>query len=162
MRYADALRCIGQALQDQNIEVFELETEPDEFRAQCGDPNPPYTDLIEIRFSLDQIKNLDREGHARRGQRGATIRFDSVPAMLRAVGDYIDKKHGYLLRLGNTRASDSGLGALEIEYETIEGDARSENLSMSFIREGGVRVYKKRTRLSKPISILTRAKWRDT
>src|SRR5262245_20095529 len=129
MRYAEALRCIGQALQNQNIEIFELETDPDEFRAQCGDPNPPYTDLIEMHFSLASIKNLDREGHMRRNQQGAAIRFDSVPTMLRAVGDYIDKKHGYLLRLGNSRASDSGLSALEIEYETIEGKARSEHLS---------------------------------
>ena len=156
MRYAEALRCIGQALQNQNIEVFELRTEPDEFHAQCGDPNPPYTDLIQLHFSLDSIKSLDREGHGRRGQQGATIRFDSVPAMLRAVGDYIDKKNGSLRRLGNTHEFDSGLSSLEIEYESSEGDARSENLSMSFIRESGVRMYKRRTRLSSPVSILTR------
>jgi hypothetical protein len=39
--YARALRCIGQALQTRNIEVFELKTDANEFRVQCEDPNPP-------------------------------------------------------------------------------------------------------------------------
>jgi hypothetical protein len=63
--YAGALRCIGQALQNQHIEVFEIKTNNNEFCVQCGHPNPPYTALIQLQFSPDDIKILDREGHAR-------------------------------------------------------------------------------------------------
>ena len=69
--YAGALRCIGQALQNESIEVFELRTHLDEFRLQGGDPNPPYIALIELRFSIEDIKILDREGQARRRQSNA-------------------------------------------------------------------------------------------
>jgi len=48
--YAAAFRCIGQELQSQNIEVFELKSYASEFRLQCGDPNPPYTGVIEMLF----------------------------------------------------------------------------------------------------------------
>jgi len=154
--YAGALRCIGQALQNQKIEVFELRTHADEFRLQGGDPNPPYIALIELRFSIEDIKILDREGQARRCQSNAEIRFDSLPEILRAGGEYIDSKRGYLHRVNNSSSSSFDGPAVEIEYETRAGDVRSETLAMSFIREAAVRMYKRRTRLSNPISILTR------
>jgi hypothetical protein len=45
--------------------------------------------------------------------------------------------------------------AVEIEYQTRAGDILTENLAMNFIRDTCVRMYKRRTRLSNPISILT-------
>jgi hypothetical protein len=152
--YASALRCIGQALQNRNIEVFELSTDAGEFRVQAGDPNPPYTALIELQFSLDNVKILDREGQARRRQSKSEFRFDSVPERLRAVGEYIDNKRGQLRRLNNSCLADQG--DVEVEYQTRAGDVRLETLGMSFIRDAGVSMYKRRTRLSNPISTLTR------
>jgi len=154
--YAGALRCIGQALQKQNIEVFELSTHVDEFRLQGGDPDPPYVALIELRFSIEGIKILDREGQARRRQSNAEIRFDSVPEILRAVGEYVDNKRGHLRRFNNSSSSNFYDPTVEVEYETRAGDVSSENLTMSFIRESAVRMYKKRTRLSNPVNISTR------
>ncbi len=154
--YAGALRCIGQALQNQKIEVFELRTHADEFRLQGGDPNPPYIAVIELRFSIENITILDREGQARRRRPNAEIRFDSLPEILRAVGEYIDNKRGYLRHVNNTNSSSFDDPAVEIEYESRAGDVRSETLSMSFIREAVVRMYKRRARISNPINILTR------
>jgi len=85
--YAGAFRCIGQELQRQNIEVFELKSYADEFRLQCGDPDPPYTGLIEMMFSKEKIQMIDREGRRRRGQSTGEIRFDSIPEILRTVGN---------------------------------------------------------------------------
>ena len=153
--YAGALRCIGQALQKQNIEVFELRSHVDEFRLQGGDPNPPYAALIELRFSIDGIKLLDREGQARRRQSNADIRFDSLPEILRAVGEYVDNKHGHLRRFNNSSSSNFYDPTLEVDYET-RGDVTSENLTMSFVRESAVRMYKKRTRLPDSVNISIR------
>lgn len=152
--YAAALRCIGQALQNQNIEVFELKTNVKEFRVQAGDPNPPYSALIELHFSPDSIEILDREGQARRRQSNSEFRFDSVPEILRALGAYVDSKHGHLRRLSNCCLPDQG--DLEIEYQTRAGDVQTENLPMSFVREACVRMYKRRTRVSNPIDMITR------
>ncbi len=151
--YAGVLRCIGQALQNQEIEVFELVSHANEFRLQCGDPNPPYVGLKEFRFSLEQIETLDREGQARRGQANAGIRFDSVAEMLRAVGGYLNNKRGHLRRVNNSCASITDDPVVEIEYETRTG-VQSENLTVSFIREASVSMYKKRTRLAHPVSVL--------
>jgi len=45
---------------------------------------------------------------------------------------------------------------IEIEYQTRGGDIRAEALSMNVVRETAVDMYKRRTRLSNPISIITR------
>ena len=153
--YSSALRCIGQALQNQDIEVFDIKSYANSFHIQGGDPNPPYTDLIELDFSSEDITILDREGQARRGQSTDDVRFDSVAEILRAVGDYIDSKRVYLRRINNS-SSMADQPVVEIEYETRDGDSRSENLAVSFIREGAVQMYKRRTRLSNPINMLTR------
>jgi hypothetical protein len=153
-KYAGSLRCIGQALQNQNINVFEIKTDANEFLVQYGDPNPPYTGVLKLQFSLDSIKILDREGQARRRQTKGEFRFDSVPEIVRVVGEYIDDKRAQLRRVNNCCLSNDG--DIEVEYETRTGDIRSETLTMNFIREAAVRMYKRRTRLPNPIGMVTR------
>jgi hypothetical protein len=153
--YAGALRCIGQALQSHNIEVFELKSDANEFRVEGADPNPPFTGLIKLNFSLDDIKILDREGQARRRRSKSDFRFDNLPEILRAVGKYVDDKRAARLRwINNCCPSDQD--EIEIEYQTRAGDIRAETLSMSAIREIAIDMYKKRTRLPNPIGMVTR------
>ena len=153
--YDGTLRCIGQALQSHGIEVFELRTDVNEFRVQGADPNPPYTGLIELHFSLDSITILDREGQAQRRKSKSEFRFDSLPEILRAVGTYIDNKRAARLRrLNNCCLSDDA--EIEIEYQTRGGEIQTESLSMNGVRETAVDMYKMRTSISNPIGILTR------
>ena len=156
--YAVTLRCLGQALQRQNIEVYEIKPRAGEFRLECGDPNPPYTGIIQMEYSADAIKIFDREAQALRGQSRTEFRFDSMSEMLRAIGQYIDSKRARLRRLSSTCFSDPP--DLELEYETRTGEIVSENLAMSLIHETAVRMYKRRTRISNPISMVTRARAR--
>ena len=151
-----ALRCIGQALQDLEIEAFELASDATDFRLLAGDPRPPYTALIELRFSTQKIAVLDRQGRARRGQSGPTVRFDSIPEILRSIGAYVDGQHAQLRRIENSGFSMSDDPIVAIEYQTRAGDVQAENLQMRFIRETCVRMYKRRSELSNPISILSR------
>ena len=146
--YAGTLRCIGQFLHNHEIETFEIKTHANEFRLLAGDPNPPYTALIKLQFSVEDIEILDREGQTRRGRsttETTDVRFDSVPEVLRAVGEYIDHKRGYLRRIDNSSPSEA---AVEVEYQTRAGNVLTENLAMSFIRETCVHMYKRRTRHS--------------
>jgi hypothetical protein len=150
--YAGALRCIGQALEAQSIDVFELIADVEELIVQCGDPNPPYTGILKLRYSLDAITILDREGQARRRQMKSYFRFDSLPEILRATGRYIDSKRGQLRWLSN--CSGSG-GEIELEYQTRAGELQSETLLVGLIREVAVNMYKRRTCIANPIDILT-------
>jgi hypothetical protein len=74
---------------------------------------------------------------------------------MRAVGEYVDNKRGYLRRLNNSDSSNID-PAVEIEYETRVGEIKSEILTLSFIRESAVRMYKRRTRLPNTIELATR------
>ena len=149
--YAGVLRCIGQALQERSIDIFELKSYADEFRVQAGDPNPPYIALIEMRFSTAQIEVLDREGKMRRGKSNDGIRFDSISEILRGIGGYVDSQRGQLLRIDNSRVSLSDDPAVQVEYETRTGFVQSENLTMSFLREASVNMYKRRTQFITPV-----------
>ena len=153
--YASAFRCVGQELERRGIEVFELLSHADEFRLQYGDPDPPYTSVIEIEISTAKIQILDREGQARRSTSDTEVRFDSIPEMLRAAGNYIDHKRVRLCRIGNSGSSIDN-PALEVEYQTREGDIELEILTMSVLREASVRMYKKRSRLPETVNTLTR------
>ena len=153
--YASALRCIGQALENHNIDLFELViTEADEFIVECGDPNPPYTGVLKLQFSPDSIKIIDRENQARRRQTKSELRFDSLPEILRATGKYVDSKRAELRRLSNCCPSEAG--DVELEYQTRAGDVQSETLDMSLIREVAVNMYKRRNNISNPINTITR------
>jgi hypothetical protein len=155
MVYANALRCIGQELESRDIEVFEVKSYANEFRVQAGDPHSPYTGLIDIKLSAEQIEVLERRSQASRGKSNEQMKFDSMPNILRAVGEYIDK-HGYLRRVDTSCPPIADQLAIEVEYETRAGDIRLETLPMSVIREASVSMYKKRAHRPDIISFFAR------
>jgi hypothetical protein len=150
--YAGALRCIGQALEIRNIAVFELIVDTDEFVVRCGEPNPPYTGMLTLHYSPQTITILDREGQARRRRMKSYFRFDSLPEILRATGRYVDSKRGEIRMVTNCAAAEAGI---RVEYQTRMG-RESETLSTAAIREIAVDMFKRRTRMSNPIDMLTR------
>ena len=151
--YAGTLRCIGQALQRQEIVVFELKSYASDFHLQCGDPNPPYTNLIQLSYTVEDIEVLDQEGQARRGRRSSNdVQFDSLPEVLRALGKYVDSKLAYLSRICNADQSSHD-PSIELEYETRDGRLQAEKLPMSSILEMSTRMYKKRTKTPNPSDI---------
>lgn len=97
---------------------------------------------------------LHREGKARRGQSDDGLRFDSMAEVLRGIGGYMDSKRGHLLRIDNSCASMADDPVMQIEFETRTGVVQSETLTVSFMREASVNMYKRRTQLSNPVSIL--------
>ena len=145
---ARALRCIGQTLQHLEIEAFELKCYFRDFRLFAGDPNPPYTALIELKFSPEKIEALEREGQGRRGQSNLNLSFDSLPEMLRAIGEYVDNQKGRLRRINNSYSSSPNNPIMTIEYETRAGDLQIENLTMSSLHDASVRMYRRRSKQS--------------
>ena len=155
LNYAVALRCIGQVLQQQDIEIFEIKTDGSEYHLDCADPNPPYTKIIRWYYPIDKIKILDRQAETRRGASGPEVRFDSIPEILRAIGEYIDDKRAQLRRLHGACLARPDL---QVEYQTRAGEIVAETLALGRVHEIAVSMYKKRTRIANPVSMLTRGR----
>ena len=155
LNYAVALRCIGQVLQQHDIEIFEIKTDGSEYHLDCADPNPPYTKIIRWDYPIDKIKILDRQAETRRGASGPEVRFDSIPEILRAIGEYIDDKRAQLRRLHGACLARPDL---QVEYQTRAGEIVAETLPLGRVHEIAVSMYKKRTRIANPVSMLTRGR----
>jgi hypothetical protein len=151
--YANALRCIAQALQSYGVDIFQLSADGDGFLVEYLDPDPPYRDILKLEFSASRIEVLDRDGETkRRRHTKSDFRFDSFPETLRAAGRYVDSKRAQLRGL---KSSSAECSELEIEYQTRAGELRSEILDTSSLREIGVSMYKRRSRISNPVTLLT-------
>ena len=151
--YANALRCIAQVLQSNDVDIFQLSSGGDGLLVEYLDPNPPYLNILKLEFSPARIEILNREGESKRRHTKSMFRFDSVSETLRAAGRYLDSKRAELLRLKNS--SDEG-AELELEYRTRDGKLHSEILGTSSLREISVSMYKRRIRISNPVTLLTR------
>ena len=144
--YSNALRAIGQALETQDIDAFDLQCDNDGFRLQCGGPTPPYLSLIELRYSLEDIERLELEGRAKRGAAVRTVDLARLPQTLRALGRYLDNMGARLLRISNTDASTNA--AMRVEYASPDGQLKVEELAMASIHQQGVRMVQERSRSS--------------
>ena len=151
--YAVALRCIAQSLQSCNVDIFQLSTIGEGFVVEYLDPKPPYRNILRREFSAASIEILDREGQAKRRGGKSEFRFDSFPETLRAVGRYVDSKRVSLRRLKDCSIE---LDQLALEYQTRDGSLQSEILDIRSIREIGISMYKQRSRIANPVTLITR------
>lgn len=143
--YSNALRCIGQALEQRDVVAFELSCENEEFRLRCGSPSPPYVGLLELQFSEPEISVLERQGRARRGGPTKTLDFDGLPELLRAVGRFVDSKRGQLVRVCNVGLSALSDDSFKVEYRGYTGEIRAETLFKASLHDRLTRMYKERS-----------------
>jgi hypothetical protein len=136
------LRVIGQLLEQQHLDLFDLRFLGDEISMQCGGPIPPYLDLIDLNYSLAQIKALDHQAKAGRQPSFSLVSFDGLPETLRTVGRRIDEEGGQLLRVCNS--SLASYESITIEYRTRDRNRHEEEMLTSAIRDHAMRMYKKR------------------
>jgi len=63
------LRVIGQVLEKDGIDLFELRYNGDEYRLLCGDPEPPHLRLVEVSYFHEKIGALDAAAKNQRKER---------------------------------------------------------------------------------------------
>ena len=143
--FSTALRVIGQMLEKQHIDLFELKCFGDEFYLQCGDPLPPHLNLVERRYSVTEIRALDVEAKANRRESFKLVNFEGLPEILRALGRRIDESHARLLRVSN---SDPVIpfDSIKVEYQTRDGQRHAEEFLTGAIGDQALRMYKERSR----------------
>jgi hypothetical protein len=143
--FSRALRVIGQVLEEQRIDLFDLRCLGGDFHLVCGDPPPPHLDLVDFRYSASQIEALDLAARGKRQGAVQFVNFDGLPEILRALGHRVDVFSGRLLRVNNSESS-SPFDSINIEYQTRDGRHHTEEFLVGTMREQSVRMYKERSR----------------
>jgi len=141
--HARELRTIGQQLAKQNIDIFELRYSDGEYVLVCGDPNPPFTDLIHLTYSSFELKSLEFRAIEARSSGFKLVEFTGLAEILRSIGRHVERLDAKLVSIA---APDGALDGsiLKIEYETRIGRTRSEDMVADDIANLAMRMYKER------------------
>lgn len=143
-----ALRVIGQVLETEHIDFFDLKCFGNEFYLQCGDPKPPHLNLVEMRYTTAEIHSLDTKAKTNRERAFKLVNFEGLPEILRAVGHRIDESNARLLRVTNSD-SLSAFDSIKIEFQTRDGQRHAEEFLTGAIGDQALRMYKDRSRADK-------------
>lgn len=139
------LRVIGQQLDKLDVDIFELRHADGDYSIECADPNPPYLDLIKLRYSAFEVRSLDLNAAAGRRDSFTLVNFQSLAECLRAAGRYLERIEATLLRIS---VSDTVASAniWRIEYESRDGEYHSEEKPLSGLADLAMHMYKDRSR----------------
>jgi len=133
--YDRQLRNIGQSLEAQRINVFELTRQRESYIVQ-GEPEKETSLLAALRnwqkrlrgdgiaksliYREDDIDDLDRQGLSNRSKANRLPDFHSLPNTLRMVGAYLEIKNAALLRLQKTELGFTILSRNKDGYPEME------------------------------------------
>ena len=143
--FSNALRVVGQVLEERGIDLFDLRCSNDVYSFQCGGTVPPYLDLIKFDYSLSEIKILDIKAKAARGQAFRLVNFESLAEIFRAIGRRLDDRAGQLLR---AHTADHGYlnDLITVEYQTRDRRRHTEEFLMAAAGDDAMKMYKERSR----------------
>ena len=110
--HARELRTIGQQLAKQNIDIFELRYDNGDYVLVCGDPNPPFTDLIHLRYSTFELKSLEFRAIEARSSGFKLVEFTGLAEILRAIGRYVERLDAKLVSIS---APDARIGRQHVQ-----------------------------------------------
>jgi hypothetical protein len=95
-------------------------------------------ELVELRFTPEQLKHLDEEGRSKRGDLSSP-NAHSVSQIIRAVGAFVDQKQARLISVHKDEQK------IEIVYESALKGRITEALTVATLYEFWVRMYLKRS-----------------
>ena len=153
--YALVLRAIGQALDQQQLEDFDLEIHDNEFLVRGKKSAPPRRPNLlkvvaqqirrqrsiplELRFTPAEVERLEEEGRLRRRDPDGLPDFYSLPQVMRTLGAYVDQKGARLVSLQRR-----GLH-VTIQYEKSRGRPSIEERTIPYFYDLFVSMYLRRS-----------------
>jgi hypothetical protein len=137
---AEVLRTLGEDLDLRGIKTFAIKCEADVFVIEGGYQYPPAVTPVTIHYKAEDLEQLERKG---RDHLSATRSFIYLAEILSAVGVYVGDRRGSLLSLSNMASSESR-AVIDIEYETTQGERKSERLADADIYSLCIRRHKRR------------------
>jgi len=133
--YDRQLRSIGQSLEAQRINVFELSAQGNGYVIK-GEPDKETSLLATLRnwqrrlrsegidssltFTSYDIDELDRQGRSHRSKTNRLPDFHSLPNTLRMVGSYLESKQAELIELRKRELSFSILSRSKFGHPEFE------------------------------------------
>jgi len=134
---SQTLRAVGQALEEQHLEDFELENHDGDFlvRGRPGQPQkgekliqeifrrlqrPQGGVSLELHYTPQDIDCIERKGRERRRNGSKMPDFYTLSQLLRTVGAYIDEKGGRLFGISRQESR------LTLRYQKSEGEITIE------------------------------------
>lgn len=151
--YRQQLRSIGQSLEAQRIQIFELMCRGDRFVIK-GEPEKENSLLAALRqwqqrrrseglntsltFTSQDIEQLERQGRSLRKQPNRLPDFYSLPNTLRTVGYYLEQKESELLEMQKRQLS------VTLLIRNPNGHPEMEERSIASFYELFLRLHDKR------------------
>lgn len=146
--HARELRTIGQELDKRGIDIFDLRyLDNGDYVLECADPNPPFTDLIELKYSAFDLATMNLNAARARSAGFTLVDFESMAEVLRAIGRYVEQLDGKLSRIAVPEAAAAG-AMFRIEYQSRDGRYCVEELRAADIADLALRMYKRRSKIS--------------
>ena len=133
--YDRQLRSIGQSLEAQRIQVFELTKQGEEYSVR-GEPEKETSLLATLRnwqkrlrsegmttalpYTAQDLDELDRQGAANRTKSNRLPDFHALPNTRRTVGAYLESKNAELMELHKKQLSVAILSRNKAGYPELE------------------------------------------
>ena len=147
MKYAVALRAIGQDFDRRNLKSFDIRYDRRGYLAQGGYQEPPAEMPVSIHYTLRDLRELDEAGKQSRGRVSSPRDFFDQAQILRTVGGYVDRLEGQLIRVTNNERLGAEIG-FKLEYVNAEGERVLEARTGLAVYDLCVGMYKQRGRLT--------------
>jgi hypothetical protein len=151
--YGQQLRSLGQYLEAQRINIFELTCRGERFVVK-GEPEKETSLLAALRqwqqrrrseglnaaltFTRNDLDQLERQGRAQRKQFNRLPDFYSLPNALRTVGQYLELKGAELLELQKRQLS------LTVLSRNNDGHPQMEERSLASFYDLFLKLHDKR------------------
>jgi hypothetical protein len=140
---SQALRAIGEDLEQRGIKAFDITCAEDYYMVQGGYQAPPNPMPLSLSYSLEDIRYLDNEHREKRDQACNGHDFLRLPLILRSIAGYISRKKGRLLRISNNVATGTN-AVFRIEYSNADNERVVDERAVSAIYDICVSQYKLR------------------
>ena len=157
VKYATALRCIGQDLDRRGLKSFDVRLEGTTYVAQCGYQDPPSPMPVTIEYTVEDLQDLDRSGERKRSESSRSKEFLNQVQIFRTIGNYIDKNEALLIRITNNDAIGKD-SLFKVEYVTRDGERVVADRAGAAIYDMCVTMYKQRGKMTGTEGPL--ARWR--
>jgi hypothetical protein len=140
---SQSLRAIGEDLEQRGIKAFDIRCEEDYYIVQAGYQAAPNPMPVSLHYSMEDIRQLDREQREKRNQPPEGHDFLKLSLILRSIAGYVGRKKGRLIRISNNygRGTDA---SFRIEYVNAENEIIIDERSVAAIYDICVSQYKLR------------------
>jgi hypothetical protein len=146
LRYANALRCIGQSIEPMELKAVELKLQGETYAVQGWTKGNTASNFDKL-YTPEDIKCLDVEGRKKRAAQSELPNLLSLSQVLRLAGNYVDRLHGRLLRVSWQDQSDK-IQSVTIQYDACGAHERSEDSQIATVEELCIHIYKQRKRIA--------------